>query len=190
MEANNGKNNLNYKHFSNPLNSLMYILGLIFVYSSVIGLIILSQNLLDVVLPTNVNNLDVNNYGYVNFYDYKQKLSTITNIFSWLLVVFPLFLVTLFLITKTEIKNSTLVKSYTRSAYLFLPLIASVIYFVGYTGYFINLLISYDYVFSFNDLFKYMIVLIILIPVMAYHFITLKRTSNLSELFIKKTNNN
>lgn len=183
MEVNNEKNNVNYKHFSNPLMSLTYVLGLIFTYSSVIGFIFLSHNLIDVVLP------NVNNSVYDRSFDYRQKLSDTTNIFSWLLVVFPLFLLTLFFINKAEIKNSMLVKSYTRSIYLFLTLIASVIYFVGYTGYFINLLISYDYVFSYNELFKYLIVLIILIPVMVYNFIILKRTSSLSQLFVKKNNN-
>lgn len=179
MKSNSDKNAIEYKHFSNPFIFFKYFLGLVFFYSSVICLIVLSQNLVDLFLWDNVTS-DPRYYIQAIF------SSNIANTYSWFVVVLPMYLITLFFIVRSELENPMLLKSYSRKIFWLFPLISGFLFLIGYTSYFINILISFDYDFGLKDLIKYIVVLIILFPAIIFHFIILKRSFSKNLFEFKK----
>lgn len=150
------------KGFKNPLISLIYLLALIFSLISLGAISSLSWFLPDFVFGY---SLDKNAFYYLLSYSNRIISSTA----SILIVVFPFYMILLFLVNEIEIKNPFYRYNFFRKVFVILPIVLAVLFLTGYSIYVVYKILSFDDVFELVDFVRYLLQLVVLMPVILYH---------------------
>lgn len=164
-------NHEEYRHLSNPLNSILYIINFVLLLTALFSGMLLLNNAVDYYVPDKViNTTDVYGGGVNTTYD--QLFNSATISFAFFAVSLPLYLLITAFLRNDESKKIIIRKSWARKISYFLIIFNSFVICVGAPVWTLYILISGD--FSFGVLLKFFANFLFNIFPLIYYFLQLR----------------
>jgi hypothetical protein len=160
--------NNDYKHMSHPLNSVGYIICLVFSLLSIFSISYIFVTAINFYMPEQVNTSS----GLISTDSLSLFLDILASALATVVVTMPIYLVITYFLRKYEVKYTPVRKSYSRKILLFVVTLITFWTMVGYGMWFLYNLFLGD--FSFNKLLVlFSIIFVNAIP-FGFYFVQLK----------------